>query len=111
MIQIWVGQLCRYDKVNLPFEVITDLLLNFLHRQFWLEVPLSVELCGLYVSSNLTIFISCLQNNTISRYLLFVAKNYNVTDFYVLKLCFDDSIRSVFKSSYFVNGSCVDFII
>ena len=42
MIQIWVGQFGRNDEVDLFFEVVINLFLDFLNRQFWLEVSLPV---------------------------------------------------------------------
>ncbi len=84
MIQIWVGQFGRNDEVDLFFEVVINLFLDFLNRQFWLEVSLPVKLSGLDETTDTTIFTSGLQNNTVSRYLLFVAKNYDVADLYVL---------------------------
>jgi hypothetical protein len=84
MIQIWVGQFGRNDEVDLLFEVVINRFLDFLYWQFWLEVSLPVKLSGLDETTDSTIFTSSLQNNTVSRYLLFVAKNYDVADLYVL---------------------------
>jgi hypothetical protein len=84
MIQIWVGQLGRNDEVDLLFEIVINRFLDFLYWQFWLEVSLPVKLSSLDETTDSTIFTSSLQNNTVSRYLLFVAENYDVADLYVL---------------------------
>jgi hypothetical protein len=59
VIQIWIWQLCRNDKVYFLLEVVSNLFLYLLHWQFWFEVSLSVELSRLYVASDFPVFISC----------------------------------------------------
>lgn len=72
VIKIWVRQLSRHDKVDLILEVVIDLLLNFLNRQFRLQVSLAIKLGGLDVATKLSILACGFQNNTISWNLLLI---------------------------------------
>lgn len=72
VIEIWVRQLSRHDKVDLILEVVIDLLLNFLNRQFRLQVSLAIKLGGLDVATKLSILACGFQNNTISWNLLLI---------------------------------------
>ena len=73
VIQIWVWFFSRHYKVYLLLEVVTNLLLNFFNRQFWLQVSLSVKLSCLYIATKLAVFTCGFQNDAIGWNLLFIA--------------------------------------
>lgn len=111
VIEIWLRQLSRHDKVNLILEVVIDLLLNFFNGQFRLQVSLSIELSGLDVATKLSILACGFQNNTIGWNLLLIPQHDNIPDLDILQLRLYYAIGSIFKSSNLINSCSVDFFI
>ena len=96
VIEIWLRQLSRHDKVNLILEVVIHLLLNFFNGQFRLQVSLSIKLGGLDIATKLSILACGFQNNTIRWNLLLIPQHDNIPDLYVLQLSLYYAIGSIF---------------
>lgn len=101
VVKIGAGEFAVNVDVNCTFKILFDLLLGFLDGQLWFQVALSVKLRRLNKTFVTTSLIGSLEHNTISRDLLPILKQQNVTDLNVSEASFHNVFVPLLKCSNF----------